>query len=395
MEVYDAKQLVVRAGKELVESGLIARTWGNVSCRIDIKTFAITPSGRSYETLQPEEIVLCQLEDCTYEGEIKPSSEKRIHALIYQTYPDINFVIHTHQPLASVISAADINSMQTTEFPLLGKNVPIAAYGLPGTKTLRENVRKALTDRRQQAIIMAHHGAICFGKEYEETFAVAKQLEDACRSFLQNSYKKQSGAIVYEEKNYYNYYCSIIRGNKMEQSKEPMNLFNSRRTSEGFVLEGKEDKVYQFNASMPPEARIHRDIFLKRKDVNFIKQDVEYGLLEISRMRVPLKPLLDDYAQIVGGTAECAKTNEAKDIVKALGKRMGVVVPDCGALCLAATESDLHAVSLVLEKDALAQIGTRMIGGGKTISFFDCKLMHYVYTKSYAKKATTDLSIKT
>ena len=47
MTLHEAKETVVLAGKKLVESGLIARTWGNVSCRISDSHFVITPSGRS------------------------------------------------------------------------------------------------------------------------------------------------------------------------------------------------------------------------------------------------------------------------------------------------------------------------------------------------------------
>ena len=57
-ELEEAKKLVVAAGKKLVESGLIARTWGNVSARISDTQFVITPSGRAYETLTPKEVVV-------------------------------------------------------------------------------------------------------------------------------------------------------------------------------------------------------------------------------------------------------------------------------------------------------------------------------------------------
>ena len=76
MDINKAKEIVVMAGKKLVESGLIARTWGNVSCRVSDTQFVITPSGRAYETLTPEEIVLVNISDLSYEGDIKPSSEK-------------------------------------------------------------------------------------------------------------------------------------------------------------------------------------------------------------------------------------------------------------------------------------------------------------------------------
>ena len=61
MEIMQAKELVIKAGKELIESGLIARTWGNISCRISDTQFVITPSGRAYETLTPEEIFLVNI----------------------------------------------------------------------------------------------------------------------------------------------------------------------------------------------------------------------------------------------------------------------------------------------------------------------------------------------
>ncbi|MBR6512201.1 MAG: class II aldolase/adducin family protein, partial [Clostridia bacterium] len=44
-KINEAKALVIDAGKELLESGLIARTWGNVSARISDTQFVITPSG--------------------------------------------------------------------------------------------------------------------------------------------------------------------------------------------------------------------------------------------------------------------------------------------------------------------------------------------------------------
>lgn len=103
-EVEEAKKLVVEAGKKLIETGLIARTWGNVSARISDTQFAITPSGRAYEDLTPEEIVIVNIEDCEYDGEIKPSSEKGVHAAAYRHHPEVDFVIHTHQRAATIVS---------------------------------------------------------------------------------------------------------------------------------------------------------------------------------------------------------------------------------------------------------------------------------------------------
>ena len=61
MDILEAKKIVVEAGKQLVSTGLIARTWGNVSYRIDDKQFVITPSGKAYEGLTPDDIVLVNM----------------------------------------------------------------------------------------------------------------------------------------------------------------------------------------------------------------------------------------------------------------------------------------------------------------------------------------------
>lgn len=103
-DVEEAKKLVVEAGKKLLETGLIARTWGNVSARISDTQFVITPSGRAYDTLTPEEVVVVNIDDCSHEGDIKPSSEKGIHADAYKHHPLVNFVIHTHQKAATIVS---------------------------------------------------------------------------------------------------------------------------------------------------------------------------------------------------------------------------------------------------------------------------------------------------
>ena len=83
-EETEARRLVIEAGLRLVREGLIARTWGNISARISEEQFVITPSGRAYDDLKPEELVVVNVADCAYEGDIKPSSEKGIHAEAYR-----------------------------------------------------------------------------------------------------------------------------------------------------------------------------------------------------------------------------------------------------------------------------------------------------------------------
>ena len=100
----EAARLIIEAGHQLIKEGLIARTWGNISARLSDETFLITPSGRAYETLTPAELVEVSIKDCTYEGDIKPSSEKGVHAAVYKLRPEADFVIHAHSNNASALS---------------------------------------------------------------------------------------------------------------------------------------------------------------------------------------------------------------------------------------------------------------------------------------------------
>lgn len=388
MDISTAKQHVIRAGKELIECGLIVRTWGNISCRVDQDTFVITPSGRDYDTLKPEDIVMCRVEDASYEGDIKPSSEKGIHALVYRTHTDENFVIHTHQPQASTISAAGLNSMPADGFSTLSSTVLVGSYGLPGTKTLRNGVGNALKQTKGRAVIMSNHGALCFGRDYDEALLAAQQLEDASSAFVHDTYMKASGAEAYAEKDLFKYYISLMTEQKAEVQDEPMQLLNSRRIDGGFILEAEEEIICRFtDENLPSKAMLHRAIYQSRKDISFIVQDASHGLLPVSLTKIPLRPLLDDFAQIVGRYARCAKSLNPNHVVKALRGRLGVLIPGAGALCCAATKSDAHAVQLVMQKNAQAQIAARIIGSSHYIGFIDCVLMHLVYTYSYAKKA--------
>lgn len=185
MDSRKAKRLVIDAGRELVGSGLIARTWGNVSAKIDEETFAITPSGRDYLSLREEDIVEVKMRDLSYQGEVKPSSEMRLHREIYRNRSDVSFIIHTHQENGSAVAAMPSEGfVPGGDFPFLGTRVLCSEYALPGTKKFAENVVKTLNVSDGKAILLRNHGVVCFGKSYEEVFQVARSLEEACERYL-------------------------------------------------------------------------------------------------------------------------------------------------------------------------------------------------------------------
>ena len=181
----EARIQVRDAGIKLLNEGLVARTWGNVSVRLDADRFVITPSGRAYEDLTPEEMVVVNCHTGDYEGTIKPSSEGKVHAELFRTRKDVGAVIHTHQTNASVVAAArrEVPPILDDQAQILGPNVRVADYALPSTKKMVRACVKALKGRN--AALMANHGAICVGATLDDAFVACVVLEKACKAFIE------------------------------------------------------------------------------------------------------------------------------------------------------------------------------------------------------------------
>ena len=126
----ELRQAVVGAGKRLLAEGLVARTWGNVSVRAGPDHMLITPSGRAYESMAPEDIVPVNLRTGAYDGPLKPSSEGKLHAEIYRTRSEIHAVIHTHQMNASTVAAArrEVPPILDDMVQIIGPTVRVADY---------------------------------------------------------------------------------------------------------------------------------------------------------------------------------------------------------------------------------------------------------------------------
>jgi L-fuculose-phosphate aldolase len=179
------RQEIIEGGLRLVKEGLVARTWGNISIRVNETHMLITPSGRTYEDLTPEDIVLVNYHTSKHEGAIKPSSEKELHCEIYRTRKKINAVVHTHQMNASTVAAAhrEVPPILDDMAQIIGPSVRVADYALPSTKKITKKTVKALKGRN--AALMANHGAVCVGRDLDEAFVVCQVLEKACKAFIE------------------------------------------------------------------------------------------------------------------------------------------------------------------------------------------------------------------
>jgi len=178
MENVELRQEIIDSCLYLQKTGLIARTWGNVSARLNNEYFLITPSGLAYDQTKPEDIGVVKISDCSYDKQQrKPSGEKKVHAEAYKARPDVKYIVHTHQFYASAI-CADESSITLSD----GTFVPCANYGLPGTDKLKKNCAKVFNDfPNSNMFLMAKHGAITFGSTMKEALDNAEKLEAECK----------------------------------------------------------------------------------------------------------------------------------------------------------------------------------------------------------------------
>lgn len=398
MDVLTAKQLVIEAGERLVETGLIARTWGNVSCRVDDKTFVITPSGKPYIGLTPDDIVEVAINTLEWGGNVKPSSEKGIHAEVYKQFPEANFVIHTHQKVASAVSALSngIEKVAGEAANLIGSIIHLGGYGLPGTKKLKKGVTNALRLGPSKAVIMAHHGALCFGKDSEEAFQVANSLEKVCTDYILDSAKEKLGIKA----DNLDSFCTEM-GEKFAKSEKTVEIDNSmlynsvcNRESGEIVFTNKADGS---EVTMPISGAVsvignsadimlaHKDIYDACPNLNNIIHNSSDEVVAASRIGKTMKPLLDDFAQICGPTVKCAKAPEYAS--KKIKGKNAVLIKDMGALCCGANEGDAQAVDMIMSKSALTLLTTKIFGKAKAINPVEAWLMRIVYTLKYSKQA--------
>ena len=315
---------LAETGRLLLASGLVARTWGNFSARLDAEHFAITPSGLGYERMTAEDLVRVSLADGSFEGGRKPSSEKGIHAAAYRLFPEAGFVIHTHQPCATALGLGPPDSLRLSEEELTALGgLARADYGLPGTKKLRDAVAAAL-GTGAHTVLMKHHGALLCARDREEALQRASLLEELCRRSLRRDEPVPDG-------------------------------------QDGAALLERLKSVFPDAALADGEAA-----------------------RAWSALRLPLRTQLDDAAQMIGARIPCAR--DERELEALLTKHAAVFLPGFGAVVRGEDAEDTEALRALSDKAAIAALHTRALGCRAGLSLFDCLLMRQVYRLKYSKQ---------
>jgi L-fuculose-phosphate aldolase len=167
MLMMQARLDIVEYGKRILSEGLTKGTAGNLSVYDpDTGYMAISPSGIGYFETRPEDIVIMNLDGHLIEGDKKPSSEHRLHAVIYQCKPDARAVVHMHSMYCTTLACMHVK-LQAVHYVIADAGVseiPLVPYYTFGTKELADAVRENI-------------GMAACGVSMSRAFALASSCE--------------------------------------------------------------------------------------------------------------------------------------------------------------------------------------------------------------------------
>ncbi len=191
----ELKRKVYEANMDLPRYGLVTFTWGNVSA-IDRESglFVIKPSGVEYDRLQPEDMVVMDLEGNKVEGKYNPSSDTATHLELYKAFPEIGGVVHTHSSYATSWAQAgrDIPCYGTTHADYIYGGVPCVrcltreeiedAYEEnTGHLIVNEFKRLNKDPMAVPAVLCKNHGPFAWGKDAKDAVHNAVVLEEVAK----------------------------------------------------------------------------------------------------------------------------------------------------------------------------------------------------------------------
>ncbi len=188
MKNLDQRNKIIKYSLKLNSTNLSPLRSGNISLRgreDDKDGYLITPSGKKYETLKPEDIVFMGLKEEAENNDSinKPSSEWRFHRDIYVKKKDARAIVHAHSPHATAVSSHG-KTIPPFHYMIAlagGEDIKCADYATFGTEELSNNIIKALENR--SACLMSNHGQVAFGKNLEEAFELAQEIENICHQY--------------------------------------------------------------------------------------------------------------------------------------------------------------------------------------------------------------------
>ena len=192
------QELAYHANMQLPKLGLVVFTFGNVSA-VDrsLGAFAIKPSGVPYEELSPGQMVIVDLDGKTIEGKLRPSSDTKTHALLYNRWEKIGGIVHTHSTYATAWaqSQRDIPIYGTTHADHNTVDIPCAPpmddamiegdYEYEtGFQIINCLEQKGMSYEEVEMILVGNHAPFSWGKTADKAVYNSAVLETIARMAL-------------------------------------------------------------------------------------------------------------------------------------------------------------------------------------------------------------------
>ena len=180
----EIREEIAAYGGLVYAQGFVSGASGNLSARVDEDHILITPSGCHKGMLDAADLLFYNMKTCQTVGEtkIKPSSEIRMHAFVYQHRPDVQAVIHAHPPYAVALSVAGISLADVIlpEVVLALGAIVDCGYATPTTEDVVLAMKQPVQEGHN-ALILARHGSVTLGKTMQEAFCRLETVEHVAK----------------------------------------------------------------------------------------------------------------------------------------------------------------------------------------------------------------------
>ena len=178
------KQQLLDCARAMERYHLVVLSGGNVSMRMPDGNFLVTPSAMGYDTMVPDDVVLVDAQGRPVEGSRRPSSDTSALLYIFRHMPQVNVVLHTHQPYAIALSL--VCDELPADFVTVIDELHAAVQVAPFTPSSDEGMGISTVQYAGDAlaVILKHHGAMAYGRDIEQALSAAVYLEQACQCWL-------------------------------------------------------------------------------------------------------------------------------------------------------------------------------------------------------------------
>ncbi len=184
------RELVVQVCRLLYDKNLIPASDGNVSVRWGNEYVIITPAGVFKGLLQPQDLVITDLqgnpasEDIAPSNGLRPSGELHTHLTAYRQRADVRAVVHAHAPITTALTVAGI-SMAPCVLPetlVTVGTIATTAYANPTSEQMSAIISDLV--REHDALVLDRHGALTVGSSLLKAYALMEKVEHTAQILL-------------------------------------------------------------------------------------------------------------------------------------------------------------------------------------------------------------------